>query len=149
MSIKVMSAVWENAPVRQGKLLVLLAMADYADERGVCWPSIGKLAERARLKRRQKQDILKKLLEVGLIRKERLTGRYEPNIYKILCGRGAETTPLGEKQGCSPAPRGVQSSTARGAPHRLLTVTEPSLEPSSGNDADNEIAALEKKMRVR
>ena len=34
MSIKVMTTVWAEAPYQGGALLILLAMADWADENG-------------------------------------------------------------------------------------------------------------------
>jgi DNA-binding transcriptional ArsR family regulator len=122
-----MSAVWEDAPVSEGTLLVLLALADFANEKGICWPSVGSLAKMARLERRQVQYVLRKLEEKGLIAKEKMTGRYEPNIYKVLCGRGAISAPLDENQGRNQRHRGAQSTALRGAPQCAQTVT---LEPS-------------------
>jgi len=34
MSIRVMTAVWDHSPYESGELLVLLALADWADEPG-------------------------------------------------------------------------------------------------------------------
>jgi hypothetical protein len=43
MSIKIMAAVWElNLP--QNQKLVLLALADHADDRGTCYPSVARIA---------------------------------------------------------------------------------------------------------
>jgi hypothetical protein len=139
MSIKVMSAVWENAPVRQGKLLVLLAMADYADERGACWPSVPNLAKKAHVSERHARRILRQLEREHLIVREKLTGRYEPNIYRIFPGRGDILTPLKEKQGGHLGQPGGTSATSRGDTQTPQSVTEPSREPSSGCiDSDDE-----------
>lgn len=83
VSIKVMTAVWENAPVRQGSLLVLLALADFASDNGLCWPSVETLAKKARLKRRHTQDILWKLERLGWITREVGTGPYGANHYRV------------------------------------------------------------------
>ena len=48
MSIKIMTRVWDNAPYEGNKLLILLALADFADEDGQCWPSQAVLASKAR-----------------------------------------------------------------------------------------------------
>jgi hypothetical protein len=48
-------------------LLVLLAMADYADEQHVCYPSIGGLASKARLSQRQVVRILNGFKADGVI----------------------------------------------------------------------------------
>ena len=132
MSIKAMSAVWEAAPVRQGAMLILLAMADYCDERGVCWPSVPNLAKKAHVSERHARRILRQLERKGLIRSEKLTGRYEPNIYKILCGRDDKMSPLNEKQGGHPEQPGGTSGTPRGDTQTPQSVTEPSSNPSSG-----------------
>jgi hypothetical protein len=50
MSIRVMTAVWDHADVSGGDLLVLLAMADWADDDGRrCFPTQGTLAAKSRM----------------------------------------------------------------------------------------------------
>ncbi len=48
MSILVMSEVWAHAPYSETRLLVLLALADFSDDEGVCWPSQTTVAKKAR-----------------------------------------------------------------------------------------------------
>ena len=84
MSIMVMSHVWENAPVEAGSLLVLLALADHADDSGHCWPSVRRLAEKARLSRRHTQRVLRELETDGLIICEQGSGPFGANMYKVL-----------------------------------------------------------------
>ena len=132
MSIKVMSVVWEAAPVRQGALLVLLAMADYCDERAVCWPSVPNLAKKAHVSERHARRILRQLERKGLIRRERMTGRYEPNIYRVLPDRGDKMSPLGKNEGGHLRQPGGTSTTLRGDTQTPQSVTESSREPSSG-----------------
>lgn len=50
MSIKVMSNVWEHSRASGTPLLVLLSLADYADDEGECWPSISSIRTKCRLK---------------------------------------------------------------------------------------------------
>ncbi len=52
MSIAVSSQVWEYSRQKSGNLLVLLAIADHADERGIAWPGIPLLARKTRLSER-------------------------------------------------------------------------------------------------
>ena len=133
MSIKVMSAVWENPPVRQGALLVLLAMADYCDERGVCWPSVPNLGKKARVSERHARRILRQLERAGLIKKERMTGRYEPNIYRVLPDRGDILSPLGKNEGGHLEQSGGTSETSRGDTQTPQSVKRTvTLEPSLG-----------------
>lgn len=131
MSIKVMTSVWEHSRQSAGSLLVLLAMADYADDVGYCWPSVAMLATKARLSERQVQYVLRALVETLEIRMvEAGGGRWKRNHYQVLVRNGAKTAPLSET---------VQLATGNGAIHDTKTVQptaplsvigDPSVEPS-------------------
>ncbi len=88
MSIEVMSAVWKNAPVKGGDLLVLLALADHANERGMCWPSIPTLAEKSRLSERQVYEIIGRLERKKLIDIDRGAGSRRGNFYRVNVSGG-------------------------------------------------------------
>lgn len=90
-----MQMVWENAPCRENSLLILLALADWANEDGHCWPSMQKLAEKARVDRRSAQRIVRKLAEQGLIKTHEGGGRANQNQYTIE--RAALCRPPSEK----------------------------------------------------
>jgi DNA-binding MarR family transcriptional regulator len=83
MSIRIMSQVWENGPEDRGELLVMLALADFADDRGRCWPSIATIAKRARMTTRSAQRILRKLQSEGAVTISTGTGRAGCNEYVI------------------------------------------------------------------
>lgn len=62
MSIRVMTAVWDKGTrYAEGSLLVLLAMADWANDDGRCFPSMPELAAKSRLTERQVYAVLKLL----------------------------------------------------------------------------------------
>ena len=65
MSIKIQSRVWENSHQSGGTLLVLLALADFADDNGFCYPSLPVIAKKARLSDRQTQRAIQALQEAG------------------------------------------------------------------------------------
>lgn len=75
MSIKHMNAVWSQAEVDQTTLLVLLSLADQANDEGRTWPSVAHLAQRARCSERHVRRILKELEESGWLRIEHRAGR--------------------------------------------------------------------------
>lgn len=84
MSIKIMQEVWEAAPVDQGTLLVLLALADSADERTrTCFPGIDALAIRSRLSERQVQYCLQRLRELKIVSVKRNASPVKTNLYRI------------------------------------------------------------------
>ena len=68
MSVKVMARVWAHSRRKDGELLVMLALADFANDEGESWPSIPVLAQKARLTDRQARRVLSKLEQAGEIR---------------------------------------------------------------------------------
>lgn len=85
MSIKVMTEVWEHSQQEGGALLVLLALADHANDQGYCWPSVPTLAKKARLSERHVRRILSDLQETGELEIEARTGR--SNYYRVVTPR--------------------------------------------------------------
>lgn len=65
MSIKIMNQVWENSKSKGSQLLLLLAIADHADEHGIAWPGITTLAEKIRMSERQVKRLRQNLVESG------------------------------------------------------------------------------------
>lgn len=79
MSIKWMSDAWENSSQKGASLLLLICLADYANEEGIAWPSLTSLAKKTRLSVRHVQSQIKGLADAGEL--------------KILSfGTGRETT---------------------------------------------------------
>lgn len=78
-----MSQVWEHAPCRENALIVLLALADWANDDGVSWPSIQKLADKTRIDRRSAQRIIRRLKSDGIITIEEGGGRAKQHRYRI------------------------------------------------------------------
>src|SRR5258705_5390136 len=78
-----MSLVWSSAPHRGNSLLVFLALADWANEAGICWPSIPTIARKARISKRSAQYIIRALKEEGYISIVEGGGRSRQHLYKI------------------------------------------------------------------
>lgn len=83
MSIRIMSDVWAFGPEHQGELMVLLVLADYANDEGECWPAVGSIAEKARISERSVRRILRNLEESGYIQTHENRGRNYTNLYQI------------------------------------------------------------------
>ena len=86
MSIRVMSRVWERSRQSGGALLVLLAMADFADDQGLAFPSIGTLARKARLSERQVQRVLAELAAAGELVVRPGAGRQGSHLFRVTVG---------------------------------------------------------------
>ncbi len=70
-----MSAVWERDDLTSTQKLVLLALADWANDEGLCWPSIDRVALKASLTSRGVQKTIRSLEEMQFLRKEEIKGR--------------------------------------------------------------------------
>lgn len=71
MSLRTLSWAWEQELTNPTQKLVLLALADHADDNGTCWPSMNLIADRCLLSTRQVQRIAADLEQHGLISRER------------------------------------------------------------------------------
>ena len=67
MSVRILSQVWESYDGDGSELLVLLALADWCDDDGRCFPSIAAIGHKARLSRSQVQRVMRKLMEQGVL----------------------------------------------------------------------------------
>lgn len=94
-----MSLIWERAPYTAGSLLVLLALADWANDEGVAWPSMDRLAEKARIDRRSAQRIVRQLAKDGVLVLEEGGGRSKQHKYRIQTETVANCRPLAEING--------------------------------------------------
>ena len=68
MSVSISKAVWERAQARGTDLVILLCLADFADENGVAAPSVATIAHQARILPRSVAKCLAKLKRSGQIR---------------------------------------------------------------------------------
>lgn len=144
-----MQEAFEHAPVDQGTLLVLIVLADSADEgTRECWPSVSRIAARARLSERQVQYCLKQLSDRGIIEIETGAGRSGTNLYRLTRHEkwgGAKTAGVGCNNcggGEAHCTGGVQSTSPGGvkpiAPEpSIRTINEPS------KDCDGLFSAME------
>ncbi len=131
MSVRIMSLVWDYEALGQSETLVLLAIADHADDRGHCWPSIDRIAAKSRLKRRQTQTVIKRLELSGYLQVDRPAaklGRGHTSRYTVI-NKGAISAPILE-EGCKNQHVRVQFSAKKGAvaiaPESSLTIKESS-----------------------
>lgn len=74
MSIRLMSAVW-GLSLPDSEKIVLLALADCADDHGVCWPSIATLCRKVSKSDRTVQAAIKGLVSKGQLRRVEVPGK--------------------------------------------------------------------------
>jgi biotin operon repressor len=123
VSIKWLNYVWEESPYEGKKLLLHLALADYANDDGVCYPSQPTLAHKARVSRVWVRSAIKEMISDGLLEIEQDGGgRGNRTIYKLFRKRVSEL-PLSEIKRVSELPE-------KGNSNYTLTTIKNHQEPS-------------------
>lgn len=85
MSVRAMTWAWEQA-IPPATKLVLMALADHADNEGVCWPGVRSVAEKTRLSKEAVRYHLRILRRRGLVVSEervREDGGHTSNTYRL------------------------------------------------------------------
>jgi Helix-turn-helix domain len=141
VSIQLTNAVWKySKQQKSGALVVLLAIADYANADGIAWPAVPTLARRTRMSTRNVRRWLSALQRDGELKVFRNKGRHGSNVYKIcLPLAGAEK---GDAHGTTDtriAKAVTRVSSTDDAPV-IQSITESSVQPSplvpNGEDID-------------
>ena len=83
MSIRIMSQIWDDAPAEGNALLVLLALSDFSNDEGWCWPSMATIAKKARISERGARGIIRRLEAAGMLVCEVSTGRSSSR-YRVI-----------------------------------------------------------------
>ena len=103
MSVHHRSAAWRYGDKSNPRdFLALLALCDWANDEGICWPGIATLAERIGVEEKQARRITKKLIDQGyvtIIKKgggKLADGRGIPNLFQITIPPEKLTPPARE-----------------------------------------------------
>lgn len=138
MSISVMSWVWANGPADASMRLVLLAIADHADDKGVAYPSMAGIAAKSCVTERGARGIVRRLEDAGWLKTRVGGGRGGKSVYTVVMHRNTEQETGNEKPGITntePETRNVatqnpeRGDTKPGTsvpPNHHRTIKEPS-----------------------
>jgi len=114
MSIKIMSQVWEHSKHKGSPLLLLLAIADHADDDGHAYPGVERLAKKIRMTKRNTQIILTKLAKSGELEIQRNQGlttkKGRTNLYHVNVKPRGENFSPHSAQGVKNSVEGVKNS---------------------------------------
>ena len=148
MSIKISTQVWQHYHGGGSELLCLLALADWSNDDGYCYPSIGSIAKKVRLKERQAKRVVHQLIKGGFVRVVGNEFGGPPGSsrkYRLIMGAltgVAHDTPTSETgvagdtgvlddTGVMQDLDGCRPRHKRGVAHDTLTAIEPSLTVST------------------
>lgn len=144
MSIKIMSWVWDHGPSDGTETLVLLALADFCDDDGRCYPSMRRIAEKARMQERSARRVIRRLEDGGWISVNVGNGRKGCSQYQIMTKKEDHVSLFSEKKGdrqslfidektrtnSPPDPQSPGPTVQKPGPTRQKTRTGGSPEPS-------------------
>ncbi|MCC6356990.1 MAG: helix-turn-helix domain-containing protein [Verrucomicrobiae bacterium] len=147
MSIAVSKSVWERSKARAGDLLVLLRIAEFADDSGRAFPSIARLAEECRMDRSNVKRHIARLRAMGELSVGDQDGPRGTNTYRISLAQGGAKLPPGAgsppgamvppgaklgEGGREIAPQGGAKSHPEPSMNRQGTANRPPLPPKGG-----------------
>jgi hypothetical protein len=129
MSIKIMARVWENGPADKSEVLVLLAIADYCNDDGECWPAVASIAGKARMTERGVQKICARLIDIGWLEIDIRMGRRGCNLYRIKTPNTVHPEHGSPRTRLQETPNTVPKNPEPRSPEPSLTIIKPSEEP--------------------
>lgn len=118
MSVRLMAAIFESESLGPTERLIMLALADHADDDGRCYPSIARLCRRTGLSERAIQANTRKLVAQGYIKIIPGGGKGNANLYFVSANPAADAP----RTKCTPAadapqtPQEMRSNPAADAP---------------------------------
>lgn len=148
MAMSITSAVWQSGPNHKTYLLILMAIADAADQEGVAFPKISTIATLARCSRTTAFEGIKWLEQEGWLSREgnqSASGKTRRNTYRINLARLDLAKP--KKSGVrNPDYRGPKSVPPRVRnPDPTCTVRNP--DPLTQNSHKNSAGARDRTTR--
>ncbi|MBK7044548.1 MAG: helix-turn-helix domain-containing protein [Rhodanobacteraceae bacterium] len=117
MSIPFWNWAWRQEQLTSIETLLLLSLADMADDAGHSFPGIKMLAKRCRTSERTIQRCIAALKERGLlqVRPRIVEGQQSSNFYTLVADLGAPNAKKGQGESCHPV-----SSTSSPPRHLML-----------------------------
>lgn len=129
MSIKAVEWAFKEGPDNAHDLLVLVALAEYADKHGCCFPSIKTLATKCRMSERGVQNSVQHLIAGGFLVVERGGWQEGSNRYRLVKQSkvgGAPDAPLPPATDAPPHPM-----------HPPVNPVHPGGEPGAPKPSEN------------
>src|SRR5690606_21892293 len=142
MSVQAIAWAFEQYVPQPGAKLVLLALANFANEQGLCWPSQATIAELTSQGVRTVRRHLATLEEMGLIARQariREDGTYASDAYQLLMGDHGQNPPkaksaAGQKGKRRTARSSPEAKSAVGRNRRRRKTTEPAAKSAVGRN---------------
>lgn len=148
MSIRLMTHIWDHGPQQISERIVLLALADFANDEGLCWPSMARISQRALLTRRALQRVISRLEANGWLTVQRNRGRGNVNLFTVheslkslgdggtahkeSAGKAHDSAVLPDTKKATWAKGKATSETENASPGSPRTTTDPPMDSERG-----------------
>lgn len=130
MSVSQINAAWQVRGITSSQKLVLVCLADNANDAGFCWPSLSDIRARCCMEERAVQRAMAALEKKGMIRRIFRKGRSTQYWLEIV-NQVSKMTPPPKMTGVSPVtPTPPQNDTPPPPKMTPITIKEPFKEPS-------------------
>lgn len=150
MSVRTMARVWEFSRHSGTNLLMLLAIADFADDDGKAYPSVQTLAEKCRMKSRNANVILAALRASGELEVKQNEGPHGTNRYRVVFASQALQFSAGVQNNAG-VQRNARTPAKECSKPLQWNADEPSVnhqEPSDGAQAPSSAVRKTKKGEI-
>jgi hypothetical protein len=127
MSIKIMSWVWDNSPYEGKALLIHLAMADFANDEGLLWPSQATLAKKSRSTDRHVRDVISGMERDGLVELVTASNGRDAHKYRLLARNSVPPEVSSTRNSTTLSPELGDNLPGNPAPKNRKNHQEPSL----------------------
>lgn len=101
MSVESTNRAWKHSSKGGAPLLLLLAMADWADDWGYCHPSLEQMAIKCRQTERNILNLIGELEQAGEVRRiargKGGRGKFSGSVYQVIAGLSAEEISASEQ----------------------------------------------------
>jgi len=134
-----MGRVWDDNGIKGSMKLLLLAIADFADDSGKAWPSVETLAQKIGMGERNTRYMLRALEDQGRLAVDVSAGPKGSSMYRILTQEGGQSLPpakpnSGAKEGQNTTRGGAKYDTEGGQPTAPDPSLDPPIDPSEGQE---------------
>src|SRR3954447_13878277 len=147
MSVHVSSWVWKHSKAKDHQLLVLLALADMANDEGKCWPSIRTICQRCRISERSARGAVSQASANGELKILAQEGPNWVNVYQFTAfATPAESAPPLKNTASTPAnfaplpPQNLRATPAKTRKGGVQTTTDTPAEsaPKTSEETSEE-----------
>lgn len=136
-----MTRVWTAYPNGGSELLVMLALADWSDDTGRCWPSMPAIGKKVRLTEKQTRRVVHGLIQAGYLTVDlpgggSMSSRYQISLDRLIPPAGGSPPMYGSPPADVPTPSHGREVTPPTGGRRTIIDTSRTVSSLSTDKSD-------------